>query len=384
MSELNLALMGPPGAGKGTQAERLVDDFDLPYYATGDILRAAVKEESPLGKEAKQYMENGDLVPDELICEVIMERVDSAEADGGFLLDGFPRTVGQAEALDRALNARGRSLTASLLIVAPDDEVVRRLSGRRICQKNGHVYHLEFDPPKNDDACDQDGSKLLQRDDDREETVRKRLSVYHDQTEPLIDWYDQKGLLRRFDGTRKPDEVHQHIRATLATLKLEAELVIIRKTPEEIDAIAAAGSILVRCHDIIRSKARPGVTTGDLDAAAEKFIRSQGGEPVFKGYRGFPGSICASPNSMVVHGIPGSYRLSRGDVLSVDIGVTLDGWVADAAITHAIGNVTPVARKLLETTRASLFAAVEQCRPGAASATSRTRCSRVWRPTASA
>jgi len=224
MSELNLALMGPPGAGKGTQAERLVDDFDLPYYATGDILRAAVKEESPLGKEAKQYMENGDLVPDELICEVIMERVDSPEADGGFLLDGFPRTVGQAEALGRALDARGRSLTASLLIEAPDDEVVRRLSGRRICQKNGHVYHLEFDPPKNDDACDQDGSKLLQRDDDREETVRKRLRVYHDQTEPLIDWYDQIGLLRRFDGTRKPDEVHQHIRATLATLKLEAEL----------------------------------------------------------------------------------------------------------------------------------------------------------------
>ena len=180
MSELNLALMGPPGAGKGTQAERLVDDFDLPYYATGDILRAAVKEESPLGKEAKQYMENGDLVPDELICEVIMERVDSAEADGGFLLDGFPRTVGQAEALDRALNARGRSLTASLLIVAPDDEVVRRLSGRRICQKNGHVYHLEFDPPKNDDACDQDGSKLLQRDDDRE-MVGAVLADMHDE-----------------------------------------------------------------------------------------------------------------------------------------------------------------------------------------------------------
>jgi adenylate kinase len=224
MSELNLALMGPPGAGKGTQAERLVDDFDLPYYATGDILRAAVKEESELGRAAKQYMENGDLVPDDLICDVIMERVDSREADGGFLLDGFPRTVGQAEVLGKALDARGRSLTASLLIEAPDDEVVRRLSGRRICQKNGHVYHVEFDPPKHDEACDQDGSKLLQRDDDREETVRKRLRVYHDQTEPLIEWYEDKGLLRRFDGTRKPDEVHQHIRATLATLKLEAEL----------------------------------------------------------------------------------------------------------------------------------------------------------------
>jgi len=136
------------------------------------------------------------------------------------------------------------------------------------------------------------------------------------------------------------------------------------KTPEEIDRMAAAGRILARCHEILRSKARPGVTTGDLDAAAERFIRSQGAEPAFKGYRGFPGSICASPNSMVVHGIPGSYALKRGDILSIDIGVVLDGWVADAAITHAIGNVTPVAGRLLATTRGALFDAVEQCRAG--------------------
>ncbi len=139
---------------------------------------------------------------------------------------------------------------------------------------------------------------------------------------------------------------------------------IIRKSPEEIEAIAAAGRVLARCHRLLRGKARPGVTTAELDEAAEKFIRSQGGEPAFKGYRGFPGSICASPNSMVVHGIPGSYELKRGDILSVDIGVILDGWVADAAITHPIGNVTPVAARLLATTRASLFAAVDQCWPG--------------------
>jgi methionyl aminopeptidase len=140
--------------------------------------------------------------------------------------------------------------------------------------------------------------------------------------------------------------------------------VIVRKTSEEIDKMAAAGAILARCHDILRRKARPGVTTAELDEAAEKFIRSQGAEPAFKGYRGFPGSICASPNSMVVHGIPGPYALKRGDVLSVDIGVVLDGWVADAAITHPIGSVTPIATKLLATTKASLFDAVEQCRPG--------------------
>jgi methionyl aminopeptidase len=140
---------------------------------------------------------------------------------------------------------------------------------------------------------------------------------------------------------------------------------IIRKTPEEIEMMAAAGRILTRCHEMLRRKARPGVTTGELDEAAERFIRSQGAEPAFKGYRGFPGSICASPNSMVVHGIPGGYELSRGDVLSLDIGVILDGWVADAAITHPIGPVTPIARRLLATTRAALFDAVEQCRAGA-------------------
>ncbi len=224
MSELNLILLGPPGAGKGTQAERLVDDFDLPYYATGDILRQAVKDETELGREAKEYMDRGDLVPDDLITRVVLERLDSDEAKDGFLLDGFPRTVPQAESLSEALGGAGRSLTAAMLIDASDEEVLRRTTGRRICVKSGHLYHVEFDPPKNDGICDQDGSRLVQRDDDKPETVKKRLSVYHDQTEPLIDWYDQAGLLRRFDGNRSPEEVHDHLRATLATLKLEGEL----------------------------------------------------------------------------------------------------------------------------------------------------------------
>jgi adenylate kinase len=223
-SELNLILLGPPGAGKGTQAERLVEDFDLPYYATGDILRAAVKEGSELGTEAKGYMDKGDLVPDDLICRVIMERIDQPEAADGFLLDGFPRTVKQAEVLEDALGRRDRRLTAALLIDVEDDEVIRRLSGRRVCTKNGHLYHVEFDPPKNEGVCDQDGSKLVQRDDDKPETVKHRLEVYHDQTSPLVDRYEDQNLLRRFDGKRPPGEVHDHIRATLATLRLEDEL----------------------------------------------------------------------------------------------------------------------------------------------------------------
>ena len=224
MSELNLILLGPPGAGKGTQAERLVEDFDLPYYATGDILRAAVAEGTELGRKAKEYMDRGDLVPDEVIVGVIGERIDSPEALDGFLLDGFPRTLPQAEALEDALRPLGRRLTAVLSIEVSDEEVVRRLSGRRVNPKTGRVYHVEFDPPKVAGFDDIDGTKLVQRDDDREETIKHRLEVFHEQTEPLIDYYEAQGLLRRFDGSRSPDEVHAHIRATLATLRLEEQL----------------------------------------------------------------------------------------------------------------------------------------------------------------
>jgi adenylate kinase len=216
-------LLGPPGAGKGTQAQRLRDDFDLPYYSTGDILREAIASESELGKQVKEIVDSGELVPDDLIGAVVEEKLNSGEADDGFLLDGFPRTIGQAEMLEQALVKLGRRLTAALLIDAPDEEVVRRLSGRRTCVKGGHVYHVEFDPPKREGVCDQDGSRLVQRDDDKPETVEKRLEVYHEQTEPLIQWYSDRGLLRRFDGTRTPEEVHSHVRATLATLAFEDE-----------------------------------------------------------------------------------------------------------------------------------------------------------------
>ena len=224
VSELNLILLGPPGAGKGTQAERLREDFDLAYIATGEMLRKAVADGTDLGKKAKEYMDNGDLVPDEVIIGVILEEVEGKAAQDGFLLDGFPRTVDQAQALDEALARLDRRLTAVLLIDAPDDEVVRRLSGRRICVKSEHVYNIHTDPPKHDEICDQDGSRLIQREDDREETVRKRLGAYHRQTKPLIRFYEERDLLKRFDGTRSPTEVHDHIRATIATLRLEDEL----------------------------------------------------------------------------------------------------------------------------------------------------------------
>jgi adenylate kinase len=224
MSELNLILLGPPGAGKGTQAERLEEDFHLPYIATGNMLRAAVDEGTDLGKEAKSYMDRGDLVPDKLIIGMILECVDDEKCNDGFLLDGFPRNLEQARSLDEALGKLDRSVTAALLIDVPDEEIVRRLSGRRQCKKEGHVYHVETNPPKHEGVCDIDGSKLVQRDDDKPETVEKRLRVYHENTEPLVDHYQDSGVLRRFDGCRNPTEVHDHLRATIATLRLEDEI----------------------------------------------------------------------------------------------------------------------------------------------------------------
>jgi adenylate kinase len=223
MSELNLVLLGPPGSGKGTQGERLQEDLRLPYYATGDILRAAVREGTELGRTAKEYMDRGDLVPDEVIVGVIAERIDSPEARDGFLLDGFPRTMPQAEALDAKLEELGRAVTAVLLIDVTDDEVVRRLGGRRTCEENGHVFHVEFNPPEREGVCDIDGSPLIVRDDDKPEVIRKRLETYHSKTEPLVGYYDQRSVLRRIDGTGAPEDVAEEISRTLATMRLEQD-----------------------------------------------------------------------------------------------------------------------------------------------------------------
>jgi adenylate kinase len=221
MSELNLILLGPPGAGKGTQAERLTDDFGLPHISTGNALRAAVEEGTDLGREAKKFMDSGGLVPDEVVIGIALEAVNGDDARDGFLLDGFPRTVPQAEALGEGMEKLDRRITAALLVDVPDEEIIRRLSGRRVSVKTGRVYHVDFDPPKHEDRCDVDGSRLIQRDDDKPDVIKERLRVYHDQTQPLVDYYDEKGLLRRLDGTRPPTEVHDHIRATIATLRLE-------------------------------------------------------------------------------------------------------------------------------------------------------------------
>jgi len=226
LPELNLILLGPPGSGKGTQGERLQEDFRLPYYATGDILRAAVKEGTDVGTQAKEYMDRGDLVPDEVIIGVIAERIQGEEASDGFILDGFPRTVPQAEALDQKMDELRREITAAILIEAPEEEVIRRLGGRRTCEAEGHVFHVEFNPPKEEGVCDIDGSKLIVRDDDKPDVIKHRLETYREKTEPLVDYYEDRGVLNTVKGDASPDEVEERIHAVLATLRREQEMEI--------------------------------------------------------------------------------------------------------------------------------------------------------------
>ena len=227
MPELNLILLGPPGSGKGTQGERLQEDFRLPYYATGDILRAAVKEGTEIGKQAKEYMDRGDLVPDEVIIGVIAERLQDEEAADGFILDGFPRTVPQAEALDSKMSELRREITAVILIDVPEKEIQRRLGGRRTCEENpSHIYHVEFDPPKEEGVCDIDGAKLTVRDDDKPEVIKNRLAQYRGKTEPLIEYYEDRGILQPVNGEQPPDEVEERIHALISTLRREEEMEI--------------------------------------------------------------------------------------------------------------------------------------------------------------
>jgi adenylate kinase len=206
---MRIVLVGAPGAGKGTQAKFIGQQFDIPPISTGDIFRANLAAQTPLGLEAKRFMDKGDLVPDAVTIGIVRDRLSKDDTESGFLLDGFPRTLPQAEALDGMLADLGQPLDVVLELRADEDEVVRRLSGRRTCRKCGHVWHTEFDPPKTEGVCDICGGELFQRDDDKPETVRRRLQVYTDQTAPLVDYYRDKGLLRSIEAKGLVDEVTQ-------------------------------------------------------------------------------------------------------------------------------------------------------------------------------
>lgn len=208
---MNIVFLGPPGAGKGTQAKILVEKYGIPQISTGDMLREHVAKGTELGIKAKEYMDKGQLVPDEIILGMVKERLSQPDAQKGFILDGFPRTVAQAEALDNILEEMGRKLDVTLALVVPDEELVIRLTGRRTCKNCGMMYHIKFKPPKEEGKCDVCGGELYQRPDDNEETVRNRLKVYHESTAPLIEYYRKKGLLVEIDGSKSIEEITQQI-----------------------------------------------------------------------------------------------------------------------------------------------------------------------------
>ena len=208
---LKIIMLGAPGAGKGTQAKKIAENYSIPPISTGDIFRANIKNNTELGQKAKTYMDKGELVPDELVVDLIMDRFKEADCANGYVLDGFPRTIPQAEALDKALNAQGEAVDFAINVEVPDENIINRMSGRRACVGCGATYHIQFNPTKVEGVCDACGEKLILRDDDKPETVKNRLSVYHEQTQPLIDYYAKKNVLAEVDGTKDMEDVFDAI-----------------------------------------------------------------------------------------------------------------------------------------------------------------------------
>ncbi|MCR5354933.1 MAG: adenylate kinase [Lachnospiraceae bacterium] len=212
---MKIIMLGAPGAGKGTQAKQIAGKYNIPHISTGDIFRANIKNGTDLGKKAKEYMDQGLLVPDELTCDLVMDRISHDDCKNGFVLDGFPRTIPQAEALDEALKKIGQSMDFAINVDVPDSHIVNRMSGRRACLGCGATYHVVAIPPKKEGICDICGAELVLRDDDKPETVQKRLDVYHEQTQPLIEYYDKQGILKTVDGTMQMEDVFAGITSIL-------------------------------------------------------------------------------------------------------------------------------------------------------------------------
>ena len=359
---MKMILLGAPGAGKGTQAERLCKVLNIPTISTGNILRAAVKNGTPTGKQAEAYMKAGKLVPDEVIIGIIHDRLDEDDCKNGYILDGVPRTIAQAESLEKA----GIRFDDVISIEIPDEAIMERMSGRRVCEHCGASYHLVAVPPKVPGVCDSCGGKLIQRHDDEPETVKHRLEVYHKETEPLKDFYAREGS-PEIGGKSTLCGGHNQGHPQRPE---EMKLMITLKSAHEIELMRRAGKITAAARALAGEMVKPGVTTQEIDRAVEHFIRKQGAVPSFlhfpgpPGVRAFPGSVCASVNDEIIHGIPGPRVLQEGDIVSIDVGAYIGGYHGDCAATFPCGKVSPEAQNLIDVTRQSFFEGIKFAKEG--------------------
>ena len=352
---MKLILLGAPGAGKGTQADIIKKKLDIPTISTGNILRAAVKNGTPTGLKAKGYMDAGKLVPDEVIIGIINERLQEADCANGYILDGVPRTIAQAEALEQA----GISFDAVVAIEIPDEKIIARMGGRRVCESCGASYHIVNIPPKKEGVCDVCGGALKQRKDDDPETVKDRLAVYHKETEPLKGFYEARGVLKTVDDQ---PTVEGTTRAILRVLGVERMITL--KSPHEIELMRRAGKITAAARALARDMVKPGVTTAQIDKAVFQFIKEQGATPSFLHYNGYPASVCVSVNDEIIHGIPGKRVLQEGDIVSVDVGAFIGGFHGDCAGTYPCGQVSDEALRLIRVTQQSFFEGMKYAREG--------------------
>ena len=380
-------LLGAPGAGKGTQAPLLATRLGVPIVATGDLFRAAVRDGTPLGIEARRYMDAGQLVPDEITVRLLLDRLARADADGGVILDGFPRTAPQAEALDAALADRDAAVRVAVLVDVPTEELIRRMSGRWVCRAAGHPYHELFSPPHVAGICDLDGSELYQRSDDRPETIRARMAQQLGALGDVLDHYRASGVLRTVNGLRSIDEVADEVDAAVA----EAGVAPHRRATRARRADARDAQVEGRGRqDALGRPDRrggPRARRGEprprrLDGRARPPRRAphpgrQGRAelpqlPRRRRYdardpHAYPASTCISIDDEIVHGIPGDREIKAGQLVSVDVGVIYDDWHGDGARTFICGGhdaATPEARGLVDATRLSLMAGIYAAMPG--------------------
>lgn len=358
---IRIVLLGSPGSGKGTQARVLAQHLQLEHLSTGDILRDEVKLGTELGCKAKQCMEDGRLAPDSLILDMIRGKLISLGAERGFILDGFPRTLAQAEGLDHLVEELSVQIDAVINLSVDSKATARRLSLRSSCSICGAIYNDITNPPQRVGLCDLDNGPLLRRPDDEETVIRQRLSVYQQQTKPLEEYYRSRGLLIQINGDGSVEDVAARVLQSLAPSKKK---MIELKSKAELEKIRESCRIVAKALRAMEKLIEPGIETREIDRQVRELIEAEGASPSFLGYNGYPASVCISINEVIVHGIPGKRKIKDGDLVSVDVGAYKDGFHGDAARTFLIGSVSEEKKTITRVVRESLDKGISAARVG--------------------